>query len=374
MFFIQYVLSTVINKEETVRKRRHVRRQSIKQQQILLKEVNVSCKRKNSTRSTVTSQRKKSKKSKRSETISEEEGSDGDTHSIDLSDYMDKEREIIMECAEKIDRLTNIVSKCNKRINTFASTLNALKRNKGNTMFRNDIEFDFRFIKNNLEKIGMRKSDDCDLDGDSESDEDDNEEGSETEDDNFHASILKHYPEAHDHKFMQNVHLVLHELRNGNKSSKSSVKWNETHESGFVSYVICRILSAEGTNYNPHRRKEHMIFDYVSENKKLFRDVTNFAVHKLGITVDRFKQNFLMCPSHNFRRKTIENILRIGFTWKFTRLWIFQDGHPQLIVTGNILLHLSFIGLHPLWLRKKKKRKEIKRVKKQQFREQQFSH
>ena len=68
-----------------------------------------------------------------------------------------------------------------------------------------------------------------------------------------------------------------------------------------------------------------MIYDYVSENKKLFRDVTNFAVHKLGITVDRFKQNFLMCPSHNFRRKTIEKNLTH---------WFYLEIHKIMDISG----------------------------------------
>ena len=68
-----------------------------------------------------------------------------------------------------------------------------------------------------------------------------------------------------------------------------------------------------------------MIFDYVSDNKKLFRDFTNFAVHKLGISIDRFKHDFLMCPSHNFRRKTMEKNLTH---------WFYLEIHKIMGITG----------------------------------------
>ena len=233
MFFIEYVLSTVINKEETSRKSRLARRQAVKQQHLLLREANYSLKRNQSGRSTVMSPMKKSKIAKPVETLDEEEN-DSDSNSINLSEYMAKEREIICECAEKLDRLTNVVMKCNKRTNMFASTLNATMRNKGNSTFRNNVDFDFSFIKNKLKKISMKELDNSDGECDDELEDDEDEKGGESEDDNFHASILKHYPEAHDKKFMQNVHLVLGELRNGNNSTKSSKPWNETHESGFV--------------------------------------------------------------------------------------------------------------------------------------------
>ena len=97
------------------------------------------------------SPRKKSKIAKSGET-SDEEVSDSDSNSIDLNEYMAKEREIILQCAEKIDRLTNVITKCNKRTNIFANTLNATKRNKGNTLFRTDVDFDFSFVKKKLKK------------------------------------------------------------------------------------------------------------------------------------------------------------------------------------------------------------------------------
>ena len=65
---------------------------------------------------------------------------------------MAKERQIILECAEKIDTLTNVIMQCNKRTNIFANTLNTAKRNKGNTSFRTDVDFDFSFVKKKLKK------------------------------------------------------------------------------------------------------------------------------------------------------------------------------------------------------------------------------
>merc|ERR1711884_95700 len=123
---------------------------------------------------------------------------------------------------------------------------------------------------------------------------------------------------------MQKVYLVLGELRNGSPTSKSGIKWSAPHEHGFVAYVICRILSRQRNDYNPKNRKDHMIWDYVTGNEKLKQDVTNFAVHKLGITIERFTHQFLMCASHTFRRKTME---------KGQTHWFYLEIHKLMDIT-----------------------------------------
>ena len=91
-----------------------------------------------------------------------------------------------------------------------------------------------------------------------------------------------------------------------------------------MAYVICRILSGEGSAYAPKNRGDGIINQVIGEDKKLLKDVEAFVRHQFGIMPTVFHNNILHYPGYNFRRKCTDRDPH----------WFYYHIHKYLEITG----------------------------------------
>ena len=100
------------------------------------------------------------------------------------------------------------------------------------------------------------------------------------------SEYLKDYQEAQDRPFIESCMQIANEFKTGVNSDVtiSRSAWGATHYHGFVSYVICRILSNQSSSYNPTDNAKCTPMYFIDNNLKLEAEVKNYCQYKFGAT------------------------------------------------------------------------------------------
>ena len=150
------------------------------------------------------------------------------------------------------------------------------------------------------------------------------------------SEYLKGYQEAQDRPFIESCMQIANEFKTGVNSNVtiSRSAWGATHYHGFVSYVICRILSNQSSSYNPTDNAKCTPMYFIDKNLKLEEEVKNYCQYKFGATGQEIR-TILDFQANKFKRKgTTDGHWFYGEIHKRIQIhgWKFKQdkrpGHP----------------------------------------------
>ena len=144
----------------------------------------------------------------------------------------------------------------------------------------------------------------------------------------FCKCLLQNYEEAHDKVFIRKCKVIVFELKTKVNQAKTNKRTEQDcpciHLYGFIAYVVCRIITGEGTDFNPRNRNDGKINQLIVNDEKLLKEVEAFVRHTFGIKSDLFCDEILHYPAYNFRRKCTDKDPH----------WFYYEIYKYLEITG----------------------------------------
>ena len=251
---------------------------------------------------------------------------------------MQHQRRVMSYCVNTMNTVIHTVNNQSKRINCVAKHVNTFSTNKKRS-HTDDFSIDSNYILKKIQK--MSPYNDC-----AESDDDENTVDAsvinEDEDkcsDFSHETVIPHnvqhrkprdsdhlldYAESMDQQFIDRVKVIANEFLRGYISdiTISRQGWTSQHYKGFISYILCRILSSEFGKYNPTNDSKATVDYYIQDDNDLRDHVIAYAKKNLHVPQDRMSGIFSY-PCTRFKRKVVVDAH-----------WFYAEIHKRIHITG----------------------------------------
>ena len=138
------------------------------------------------------------------------------------------------------------------------------------------------------------------------------------------SDILVEYPESKETSFIDRVKVIANEFLRGHISDVTISRqgWTSQHYNGFLSYILCCILSTQYGGYNPTNDSKATVHHYTQNDNELRDHVIAYVKEKLHVPQDKMSDIFnYRCT--RFKRKIVTDAH-----------WFYAEIHNSIHITG----------------------------------------